>query len=209
MDRLKNPALWCAFVVALCAALIHSTIWPDGSLTVKLLTVISEVAGVAGSLFFGAGIASRAVPPAIVLGLLLLGGAAYADKFAPLDGSTSGVAIVGSGANVRGQTFHNSTLGCPSCLVAQLEPSRAQLVADTHAAPAATPVPTDAEKALAVIAALNAAAQNAQASIATAPPVVKTWAETKTGQIVMGCIAGAIIVTSAAGAAAGVIVSLQ
>lgn len=63
MDRLKNPALWCAFAVAALAALIHGQIWPDGSLTIKLLTVASEIAGVAGSLFFGAGVAKPAAPP--------------------------------------------------------------------------------------------------------------------------------------------------
>jgi len=55
MDRLKNPALWCAFVVLVCAALIHGQIWPDGHIAIKLITVLSEVAGGMGSLFFGAG----------------------------------------------------------------------------------------------------------------------------------------------------------
>ena len=48
MDRLKNPALWCALIVAACAALIHGGIWPDGSNAIKYLTVASEIVGVAG-----------------------------------------------------------------------------------------------------------------------------------------------------------------
>lgn len=60
MDRLKNPASLCALIVLICAAFIHGAIWPDGHIAIKLLTVLSEIAGGAGSLFFGAGLAKPA-----------------------------------------------------------------------------------------------------------------------------------------------------
>lgn len=80
MDRLKNPALWCALIVAACAALIHGGIWPDGSNAIKYLTVASEIVGVAGSLFWGAGLApsvgSKIGPALALVGALSLSGCA-------------------------------------------------------------------------------------------------------------------------------------
>ena len=78
-------------------------------------------------------------------------------------------------------------------------------------APASVPVApalTEAEKAALVIAGINAGLAQAQAGIQAAP-ILKPWTETKAGQIVMGCIAGAIVVTSAAGATDGNIVALK
>lgn len=61
MDRFRNPALWCALIVTACAAVLHSGIFSDGSIAAKLLMVLSEITGAAGSLLFGAGLA---LPPA-------------------------------------------------------------------------------------------------------------------------------------------------
>lgn len=92
------------------------------------------------------------------------------------------------------------------------------VAADTKARPAGPEdqplavTPSEVQRAAAIVAALAAAGQagltTAQAGVQAAP-ILKSWAETQAGQIVMGCIAGAIVLTSAAGAAAGVIVSLQ
>jgi len=66
------------------------------------------------------------------------------------------------------------------------------------------PPMTDAEKIAAALAAFNAGLQAAQQGVAAAP-LLKPWTETRTGQIVMGCVAAAIIVTSAGGTTAGLI----
>ena len=60
----------------------------------------------------------------------------------------------------------------------------------------------DLERAAAVIAGVRAGLEVAQAGLQA--PLLKPWTETRAGQIVMYCVAGAIIVTSAAGAGIGV-----
>lgn len=72
----------------------------------------------------------------------------------------------------------------------------------------AAPAPSEVERAALVIAGIRAGFLEAQAGVQAAP-ILKSWTESKAGQVVMGCIAGAIIVTSAAGAAAGVIVAVK
>jgi hypothetical protein len=63
MDRLKNPALWLGLSVAVIAAVIHSGLVADGTQAAKLLSLASQVLGVFGSLFFGAGLAASPAAP--------------------------------------------------------------------------------------------------------------------------------------------------
>jgi hypothetical protein len=60
MDKVKNGGLWCAAIALVATILTHSTIWPDGSLPVKILVALSQAAGGLGSLFFGPGVAAFA-----------------------------------------------------------------------------------------------------------------------------------------------------
>lgn len=62
MDRLKNPGLWCAFLVAALGFVVQGDVYPEGSAPIKILTIASQVIGVAGSLFFGAGLSGSAKP---------------------------------------------------------------------------------------------------------------------------------------------------
>jgi hypothetical protein len=168
-----------AALITISAPVVAALAKLEGWQLIAALGIAAAVAIAYGG--FRTWLKAKGVAALLVLALLCMGGTARADK-------------------------------PPVVHLAYVEPSAAQLAADTRAQPTPTPeavTPTDAQKAAAVIAALGAAAQNAQAGLANAPPVVKAWTETRAGQIVMGCIAGAIIVTSAAGAAAGVIVSLQ
>ncbi len=92
MDRLKNPALWIGFLVAVLAALLHSGLVADGSALAKGLALVSQILGVAGSLFFGAGLASNPAVPSdqkgsarigllVGLALVSVAGCASINKF--------------------------------------------------------------------------------------------------------------------------------
>lgn len=72
------------------------------------------------------------------------------------------------------------------------------------------PAPTmsDAERVAAIAAGVKAGLETAQAGVQSSP-ILQTWADTTAGKVVMGCIAGAIVVTSAAGSAAGVLATLR
>ena len=70
----------------------------------------------------------------------------------------------------------------------------------TPPTPAAAQQPDRAKEAAAIVAAINVGARAAEVGIESMP-ILKPWTETKAGMIVMGCLAGAIVVTSAAGAA--------
>lgn len=78
---------------------------------------------------------------------------------------------------------------------------RAPMPADIAAvAPAVPPVPPALIEAARVQAIVSAALASAQQGVATLPP---SWMDSKAGQVLIGCIAGAIVITSAAGAGIG------
>lgn len=77
---------------------------------------------------------------------------------------------------------------------------RAPMPADIAAAPAVPVVPSSLIEAARVQAIVAAALENAQRGVATLAP---SWMDSKAGQVLVGCIAGAIVITSAAGAGIG------
>lgn len=77
---------------------------------------------------------------------------------------------------------------------------RAPMPADIAAAPAVPVVPSSLIEAARVQAIVSAALESAQRGVATLPP---SWMDSKAGQVLIGCIAGAIVITSAAGAGIG------
>lgn len=77
---------------------------------------------------------------------------------------------------------------------------RAPMPADVAATPAPVVVPPALLEAARVQAIVSAALASAQQGVATLPP---SWMDSKAGQVLVGCIAGAIVITSAAGAGIG------
>lgn len=138
----------------------------------------------------------------ILLVLALLAATAHANPLAP------GVALPPGDAEAaveaaRPQQPAQGTR--PIAYAADLAPMvRAPFVAD-----ASPPAPlTEAERVAIAVRAAQAGLVAAQQGIQGAP-VLKSWSETRAGQVVLGCIAGAIVVTSAAGAVAGVWVAAR
>ena len=72
------------------------------------------------------------------------------------------------------------------------------------AVPAVAPDVSEAARVQAALAAFNAGLLSAQAGL-TNTPILKPWSETKAGQVVLGCIAGAVVVTSAGATTAGML----
>jgi hypothetical protein len=75
MNRLRNPALWIALGIAASAAVLHGGVVSEA--VSAWLRIAQEVLGVAGALFFGAGLSPSAgklplPPPIVVLAFALL-----------------------------------------------------------------------------------------------------------------------------------------
>lgn len=82
--------------------------------------------------------------------------------------------------------------------------ARAPMPADIPAASQPAPDVSDAARVQAALAAFAAGLVSAQNGIANTP-ILKPWSETKAGQIVLGCVAGAIVATSAGATTAGML----
>jgi len=81
---------------------------------------------------------------------------------------------------------------------------RAPLPADVPAVVQPAPDVSEAARVQAALAAFAAGLVSAQNGI-VATPILKPWSETKAGQIVLGCVAGAIVATSAGATTAGML----
>ena len=81
---------------------------------------------------------------------------------------------------------------------------RAPMPADVPAVPVVAPDVTEAARVQAALAAFTAGLVSAQNGIA-ATAILKPWSETRAGQIVLGCVAGAIVITSAGATTAGML----
>lgn len=95
MDRLKNPATWIAFAIAVIGAMMIAPAIPAS--WHPYLDLAGGILGIAGSLFFGAGIKPPPGAAAVVtaVALLLLAAPAHADGNIKVDPRTGHVTPAG------------------------------------------------------------------------------------------------------------------
>lgn len=131
-SRLRNPGVWMAFGVAATQVLVHGAFWPEGHLANKILIALGGLFGIAGSLFFGAGLQAPVVQKlqAWLLPLLIPAALLLASCASGLDGYRQAVSTSARVATATVATLQQVNDQAESALQARAAAAKTALELD-------------------------------------------------------------------------------